>query len=123
MRVELPSGGWVEVRDKLMAKDRFDVQDAITFTVTDGKQQKMSAGMINDMRNALLTQTITEWSFDGMMLPSQARVLNGDRYDASEFIGTIMDIDDYNALSQAVEPLMDKVNLSTVPNSRTPADA
>lgn len=116
MRVELPSGGWVEVRDRLMSADRFAVHDAVDFVIAEGQQQRVSAGMLNQMRNALLTTTVTAWSFEGFMLPSQARELNGDAYDAAAFLGGILDLDDYNELARAVEPLMQKVSLAAVPN-------
>lgn len=116
MRVELPSGNWVEVRDKLMAGDRFAVHDAVDFVITEGQQQRVSAGMLNQMRNALLTTVVTSWSFEGFMLPSQARELNGETYDAGAFLGGILDLDDYNELAKAVEPLMQKVSLAASPN-------
>ena len=105
VKVDLPSGGWVEVRDKLKAADKFAVQDAVVFTFESGGSQQISAGLQNKMRNALLSKIITGWSYE-LPIPSQ-----NEKW-ATEDLGDIMDIDDYNALQQAVEPLFEKVSFS-----------
>jgi hypothetical protein len=105
MKVELPSGAWVEIRDKLMAGDKFSVQGSFKVEVVDGKQM-MPGGITNLMRNALLTETITSWGgpgLEGIPVPSQ-------NIGGTAVLGTILDIDDYNALVEAVEPLMEKVS-------------
>lgn len=105
MRVDLPSGAWVEFRENLLAQDRFDVQDAATVTIADGKQQTMSPlGMINAQRNALLARIITDWSLAAQGIPIPANNPGG-----AAIIGSALDIDDYNALEVAVEPLFTKV--------------
>lgn len=106
MRVELPSGAWVELREKLMAADRFAVQDSIVLTLTSNERQEITAGIQNRMRNALLGQIITAWSFGGIPIPSQNALAGVD------IIGTTLDIEDYNFLAEKVQPLMDKVNFS-----------
>ena len=113
MRVELPSGAWVEIRDKLMAADRFAVQDSIVLTLTGNDRQEIGAGIQNRMRNALLGQIITAWSFPGIPVPSQNSLAGLD------IIGTTLDIDDYNALSEKVQDLLDKVSFN--PNQRASA--
>jgi hypothetical protein len=110
-RVELPSlrdgseteHNWVEYREQLKASDRFAVQDAIFIDSKDGNN-RMSLGIGNDIRNALLGRIITAWSFTGPT-PSQIK----DVAAADVIIGDTMDLDDYNALSDAVQPLVDKV--------------
>lgn len=102
MKVELPSGGFVEYRDKLMAGDKFAVQDAISIEFKDGVN-RTSLGTVNDQRNALLGRIITSWSYG--QTPDELKNLQA----ADVVIGNAMDIDDYNALAEAVEPLLDKV--------------
>jgi hypothetical protein len=110
-RVELPSlregsdteHNWVEYREQLKASDRFAVQDAIFIDSKDGNN-RMSLGIGNDIRNALLGRVITGWSF-GSPIPAQVK----DIAAADVVIGDAMDLDDYNALSDAVQPLVDKV--------------
>ena len=111
MQVDLPSGGHIVLRDKLVAKDKFDVQNSLKFKVKDGKEQEVSGGITNDMRNALLAELITSWSLDAP-LPSA---------NFEEGMAAIddMDIDDYNALQEAVEPLLEKVSFR--PNPKTPS--
>jgi hypothetical protein len=113
VRVELPSGGFVEVRDKLQADDKFGVQNSIKFKVKDGKEQEVSGGITNDMRNALLASIITDWSLDAP-IPSK---------DPGAGLKAIraMDLDDYNAVQEAVEPLLEKVSFR--PNRETPSDS
>jgi hypothetical protein len=113
VRLDLPSGGFIEFRDKLVAADKFAVQNSLKFKVKDGKEQEVSGGITNDMRNALLAETITAWSLDAP-LPSQ---------DLKKGMAAIaaMDIDDYNALQEEVEPLLEKVSFR--PNRETPSDS
>jgi hypothetical protein len=111
-RVELPSlrngseteHNWVEYREQLKAADRFAVQDAVFIDTKDGTN-RMSLGLGNDIRNALLGRIITAWSFSGPT-PGQLK----DVAAADVVIGDAMDLDDYNALSEAVQPLVDKVS-------------
>ncbi len=113
MRVDLPSGNWIELRDKLMAADRFAVQDSIVLTLTGNDRQEIGAGIQNRMRNALLGQIITGWSFDGYPIPSQNALAGID------IIGSTLDIDDYNFLAEKVQHLLDKVSFN--PNPRASA--
>lgn len=113
MRVDLPSGAWIEYRDELLGGDKRRTQEAVTFTIQDGQQQKISAGIQNEMRVALLAGIITDWSYaetKGWAIPASN----------PGGVGTLdlLPIDDYNALSVAVEPLLQKVSFGgdRVPN-------
>ena len=112
-KVELPSGGWVEYREKLMAGDKFAVQDAISVEFKDGVN-RASMGLINDQRNALLGRIITNWSFG--QTPEQLKQLQA----ADVVIGNAMDIDDYNALAEEIDPLLNKVMGTTVKDPKQP---
>lgn len=101
-KIELPSGGWVEYRDRLMAGDKFAVQDAVSLVFQDGGN-KASLGLMNDQRNALLGRIILNWSFG--QTPDSVK----DLMAADVVIGNAMDLDDYNALADAVQPLLDKI--------------
>lgn len=116
MRVDLPSGAWVDVREKLKGGDKFAVHGAIKFTAEEGKQQTVSGAVTDNMRNALLAGIITDWSVkddNGNDVPIPANNLA-----SPEAIFGQMDIDDYNALQEAVEPLMEKVSFKA-PNRET----
>jgi len=113
MRVELPNDQWVECRDELVAGDKRKTQEAVKFTVTDGQQQQVSAGVQNEMRVALLANIITAWSYAetrGWPIPANNPGGVG--------ILDLLPIDEYNALSDAVEPLLRKVGFGgeRVPN-------
>lgn len=102
--VTLPSNATVTLRDKLTAKDKFRVQAAIKLSLdTATGLQESSGSIVNDMRNALLVGIITGWTLDLPLPSAQASSLDD------------LDIDDYNALAEAVEPLLDKV-VNTGPN-------
>lgn len=110
-RLELPSGAWIDYRTDLKAADKMAVQDAVVLEYDDTDKRKIRGGITNTMRNALLTRIITAWSFEGIPVPS----LNIAR---AETIGETMDIDDYNALAEAVAPLLDKVAFTSAPNQQ-----
>ena len=105
-KVELPSGAWVEYREQLKASDKFSVHDAVTLEIREGGN-RASLGMVNDQRNALLGRIITGWSYS-VPIPSQ------NSFQAADVvIGDVMDIEDYNALAEAVQPLLEKISGST----------
>jgi len=102
-RVELPSGAWVEFRDKLKAIDRFAVQAVATVELGDRRNKASFLEMNNDMRNALLGRIITDWSYP-VPIPSK------NSFQAADVvIGEAMDLEDYAALEKVVEPLMDLI--------------
>lgn len=106
-RVELPSGGWVEYRDQLKAVDRFAVQDAVMLEFR-AEGNRASLGMVNDQRNALLGRIIEKWSF-------QVPVPKDNSFQAADVVlGELLDLDDYQALADAVQPLMEKISGTTV---------
>ncbi len=114
-KVDLPSGAWVEYRDKLLAADRFAVQAVARVELKESSNSASFLEMQNDMRNALLGRIITKWSYGGPV-PSE------DSFRAADMvIGETMDIDDYAALEHAVEPLMDKIaGRGTAPDPKKP---
>jgi hypothetical protein len=118
-RVELPSKdssgkhNWVEYRDRLMAGDRFAVQDAVFMEVGgEERRSKVALGMQNDLRNALLGRIITAWSFPAP-IPSANSAAAAD-----VVIGNAMDLEDYVTLEQAIEPLMDLINGRGLPDPK-----
>ena len=106
MDVALPSGATVILRDKLKASDKFAVQEAMTLTtdINTGLQESTGA-VISAMRNKLLALLIESWTFNDPV-PSAG---------IGDPLGEL-DIDDYNALTDAVEPLMNKILNVAVPN-------
>lgn len=118
-KVELPSGAWVEYRNKLKAADRFAVQAVVTVEVGDGSTRNRAAflEMQNDMRNALLGRIITDWSYP---VPIPAN----DSFRAADMVlGDAMDLEDYSVLEKEVEPLMDLIAGRNNPNPKAPPTA
>ena len=123
-RIEMPSQQndgaphWVEIRDKLMAGDRFLVQAAARVEqAADGSAHTSFLEMNNDMRNTLLGRIITAWSYP-CSTPAQA---NGQPADL--VIGNAMDLDDYAALEKAIEPLTEKISGRGAPAPKTESPA
>lgn len=110
-RCELPSGNWVEYREDLKAADKFAVQDAVILEYDENDKRRMRAGTINVMRNTLLVRTITAWSFEGIPVP-------GQNMAGVDTLGDILTIEDYDALAEAVAPLLDKITGVTAPNQQ-----
>lgn len=118
-KVELPSGAWVEYRDKLKAADRFAVQSVVSVEVGMENNRNRAAflEMQNDMRNALLGRIITDWSYP---VPIPAN----DSFRAADMvIGDAMDLEDYAALEKAVDPLMDLIAGRNQPDPKKPSTA
>jgi hypothetical protein len=111
-RLELPSGGFVEYRDQLLAGDKFAVQGAIMLKLQQSGEQEISGGIQNQMRNALLRQIITAWGYENVAVPA-------NHPHGVSIIGEVMPIDDYNTLSEAVEPLLAKVSFAPNPQRST----
>lgn len=114
MKVDLPSGGWVEIRERLMAQDKFATQAAVHVELdTATGLQHTAVGLVNEMRNALLALLIDDWSF--------AAVIPKNNHAGSRVIGETLDLDDYIALSQAIEPMLLKVVSGGAPNRPAPS--
>jgi hypothetical protein len=114
VKVELPSGAWIQIRDKLMADDKFAVQSSFTIPVDEEGRQQMPSGIQNIMRNALLERIIEAWGggpLEGQPPPAQ-------NIQGVAVIGQLLDIEDYNALAEAVDPMLEKVTFAG-PNRRT----
>lgn len=110
MRVELPSGAWVEIREKLMAADKMAVQEAVKFDLSmsgASDKQQISAGVATQMRMAFFAQVITAWSYEGIPIPSTGLA------PAAIVIGQTMDLDDYNELEDQTDELFQKVRGSS----------
>jgi hypothetical protein len=108
MRVELVTKQddgtphWVDIRTDLKVKDRLAVQEAAKVEVGADTNSTSFLAMANDMRNALLGRIIIGWSLP-FPIPSQ------NSFAAADVALGDMDLDDYSALEEAVQPLMEKI--------------
>jgi hypothetical protein len=106
-RVELPSGGWVEYRENLTVQDRIAANSALSFRFEPGPDgtevRTMTGGSDDRMRIALLGRIITAWSFPGVPPPSS------NIADPADLIGSVLDLDDYEAVCDAIAPLFARV--------------
>jgi hypothetical protein len=100
MKVDLPSGNWAELRDKLKGGDRMAAMEAVRVEVADGKTT-VDGSVEARVCNALLARLITAWSFEGV--PPPATHIN------PVTVLEDLDLDDYNALCEAIEPYVEKV--------------
>lgn len=100
MRVELPSGNWVEVREELKGRDRTATRSALKFLIKDKKEQEMGADVMDRMHDALLASIITSWSY-----PEPIPAEQGGADAVAD-----LDIDDYSELHKQTQHLEKKVN-------------
>lgn len=113
MRIELSSGSWVEIRDKLQGGDRLAVNTLIRLKIKEGEQrteQEITVDLTDRMHDVLLTRLITAWSFPEP-IPSQG---GGDETMAA------LDIDDYLELHEKTEAIFKRVTAKR-PNREAPA--
>jgi hypothetical protein len=119
-KCDLPSGAWVEYRENLKAKDRFAAQAAAIMSMgTDGDTKLSGLAIQNSIRNALLAQIITKWSYP-VPVPAQNDFIKGRE---EEYLGEQMDLDDYNFLAQKIEPLVEKISGVVVENPKKPSNS
>lgn len=126
MRVELPSGNWVEIRDTLKAKDKFSVQNAIasSMEMTAAGTAKVPGNVMSLMQSSLMARIIQSWSFTDPLPGAHAcqECMGNSRAwheHVSDGIGELLDLDDYNKLEEVISPLLEKV--MSAPNLGTPS--
>lgn len=118
MRVELPDGNWVEMRDadELRTGDKLAVKRAMKIPVrsSGGNQptgddvnsttMNMSGAFTDEMRVAMLGRIVTAWSYEGWPIPSLAL--------SAEAAVEQLPIPVYDALCDAIKPHMDAIDYS-----------
>jgi hypothetical protein len=115
-KIEFPSGAWVEYREDLKAKDKFAAQAAVSQEISGDQIKVYALAMTNTVRNALLCNIITKWSYP-VPVPSQNDFIE----DKESYLGEQMSLKDYNALAEAVQPLVDEVSGVVVENPKGPS--
>ena len=123
MKVNLPSGGWAELRDKLLAKDKFSVQNAISVPMDNrGQIRDVSGSVMTLMETALMTRLLESWSLDDPLPGSHScpECMGNSalwHQHVADYIGETLELDDFNALETIISPMLDKV--MAVPNLGT----
>lgn len=115
MRIDLPSGAWVEVKDNTVPRDRFAVQDATEVVVEDGRAV---VGGTSRQWTAFLTRIVTGWSYQdlGVPIPSAGGSQVLDEYPQTD--------EDIDALNDALAERYERIVRSRRPNrSRPPSGA
>jgi hypothetical protein len=111
VRITLPTGAWVDVKDSTSPGDRFAIQDSVDLVVEDGKTY--IRGAASSQYKAFLSRLITGWSYEGVPIPSQnLSVL--EEYPPDE--------DDANALEDALQERYDRL-VRRRPTARTKPSA
>lgn len=112
MKVELPGGDWVELRDadRLTGGDRRAYKAAIKFKVaTGGDMQEISGDVQERQRNAVLRRLIVAWAVrnpaNGQMFPIP---IAQDPDDPNPVLDDIP-LEIYDKLIEAIRPHMDRL--------------
>ena len=112
MRVELPSGAWVELRDKLNVEDQRAVQNAVVIEITTDENgntvQRIPGDHTMARRAALLSRIVTDWSFaaQGIPIPSQNAA---GKDGVLDLLGATLTDDDYDKLVEAVHEILTRM--------------
>lgn len=95
-RIELPLGGWCEIADarQIRAKHRKRLMDRLNID----RMQSRTMGIGFDLIESLMLLMVDKWSIPYEPLQNSGRPL-----DTPELIGEL-EIADYDALSEALEP-------------------
>jgi hypothetical protein len=118
VRVDLPGGGWADVRpaSDLKVKDKIAVQRVIAWeqqALEEGEERQSSipvnAGLSDDLQMAMLGRVVLSWSPDG--------AATGTIPVTPEILGDL-DIETYDALCDAITEHM-KLIRSRRPNRGT----
>jgi len=112
MRVTLPSGAWVDVKDQTVPGDRFAVRDAVDLVVEDGKT--IIHGAVTAQWKAFLTRVIVAWSYSEQGIPVPA--VGGDGV-LDEFPDNDDDID---ALEDALSARFERITAGRPGNRQRP---
>jgi hypothetical protein len=110
LRIELPSGAWVDVKDNTVPGDRFAIQDAPETIVEDGKI--IVRGAASSMWKAFLARLITAWSWP-VPIPAAAGLQVLDEYPPDE--------DDAAALEDALTERYDRLSRRRPTTPRPPS--
>ena len=116
-RIDLPSGGWIQIRSKMTVEDQRAVQGAVDVEIRSDGDGNSVARLPGDhalaRRTALLARIITNWGGPGLEgIPVPANNIAG-----AAVMGSHLDSKDYNVLAAAVQPLLDEM-APTPPNSQ-----
>lgn len=121
MKVDLANGNSAELRDKLKAKDKFKVQEAIQINMSGD----ISMSIITLMRTTLLTRLLQSWTLDAPLpgTHSCAECAGSSakwHEHVAEYIGDTLDLEDYEALEAIIEPITDRI-MDGPPNPKGPS--
>lgn len=115
MKITLPSGEWVELQDRYKGSLVGKVTGAVFVRSGDDGKVLLSGDTRVRQTDAFLKETITAWSLSekGVPIPKTPGPNGMDRADV---IADELDLDDYNALHEQVQPLVLKVVGGARPN-------
>lgn len=107
-KVTLPvSGAWVELRETLLVADRDAARGSFSITLGADGTQTLPGNLVGLQTEALLAELITGWGgpgLDNVPVPS----LNPE--GAAVIKRLITELDDYDALADEVQPMLERVN-------------
>jgi hypothetical protein len=98
MRITLPSGAWIDVKDNTLQGDRFAIQDSVDLVVEDGKT--VIHGAQSAQWRAFLSRVILAWSYD-VPIPSVGGVAVLDEHPTTD--------DDIDALDDALAARFNRI--------------
>jgi hypothetical protein len=127
MKLELPSGNWIELRgpEELTAGDKLALHSSTEVPLNsadleDGRDTtfNFTLGTIDEQLHGVLSRIITGWSYP-YVLPKDDD--NTDRRGKPTYADSLLrlSLDDWNELEEATEPHMEKLRASPKGRSTT----
>lgn len=104
MRVELPSGGWVDLREKMMRADIVQARRGMKFVTAPDGSRMADGAFLDGIRGRLATVMMYDWSF-GRPLPRDC----GSEPQSESRLDAVLDDEDSLALDLALQPWVDRV--------------
>ena len=103
MRIELPSGAWLDIREEWKGADRKKTRKAVKLSVTEAGVREMDGDIDDAMRDAMLAEIITGWSLTDQGIPIPSKNIGG-----ADVIAEVLGHKDYNALQSLgqIQPLL-----------------
>jgi len=109
MRVTLPSGAWIDVKDQTVPGDRFAVRDAVDLVLEDGKT--VIHGAATKQWKAFLIRVVIDWSYP-VPIPAVGGDAVLDEYPDND--------DDIDALEDALSARFERITTGRPGNRQRP---
>jgi hypothetical protein len=113
VKIELPSGNWIELRDQLTAGDRTAMYEATSMPVSDidslgSPQFRFSIGLIEAQQYAVLANLTLGWSYPYTLPRNDDNVDDNGQKTYQDTIRRLP-LEDWDVIEEAMTPVMERL--------------